>query len=132
MKDRFRLNYARFFLAVSVWLVAFLFGIYAGRYLKWFSDFLLAVPIGILVYLLSSRPFKNLRRERVRCLNCGRMFSVKIPVNNFITGFAKGDVEPKPYPNERTLLVTHSRCGRSMYVFYRETPPLELLSKEGR
>lgn len=131
LREGFKLNYSRLILALLAWAAAFAFGAYLGRYLRWFADFLLAVPIGLMVYLLTFKPFRNLRRERIRCLNCGRRFTIKIPVNNFITGFARGDSQPSLMPNERSMLITHKRCGKSMYVLYRETPPMELLVKGG-
>jgi hypothetical protein len=131
LKDKLKPEAGRFFLALAVGIVTIIFAHYGERYLKIFADLVLGGLMGLIVYFLASKPFRNLRRERIRCVNCGRRFTIKIPVNNFITGFAKGDTQPQVYPNEKALLITHRRCGKPMYVFYRETPPLEVLAKRG-
>lgn len=129
LKDKFKPSASRLFLAMGVGMLTILFAYYGGKHAEIFTDMILGGFVGVILYFLTSKPFKNLRRERIRCVNCGRRFTIKIPVNNFITGFARGDEKPQVYPNEKALLITHSRCGKPMYVFYRETPPLEVLAK---
>jgi len=129
LKDKLRPETSRLFLAMGVGIATILFAYYGGKHAEIFTDIVLGGLVGVILYFLTSKPFRNLRRERIRCVNCGRRFTIKIPVNNFITGFARGDTKPQVYPNEKTLLITHKKCGKPMYVFYRETPPLEVLAK---